>query len=202
MPQNYPYMTNPAKISKFLQHAQTAKVPSRVTLQYLLSAGFKSKNDRPLIPIMKFIGFLDSSAAPTKMWQAYRDPKQAPGVLAEALKIGYSDLFAMYEDACQRDDATLESFFSSQTSVGKATIRYMVQTFKAICKLADFSMIVAEMPSIKPVEVSPLPQKAEPVVRVSPGLQLNVEIHIAADTADEKIETILKNMKKYLLSNE
>ena len=202
MPQNYPYMSNPAKIPKFFEHVQSAKIPQRITYQYLASAGFRSKNDRPLIPIIKFLAFLDSSGSPTKVWRAYRDRSRAPGVLAKAIMTGYSDLFAMYGDAYQKDDATLESFFSSQTSVGKATIRYMVQTFKVVCKLADFSAVVEEIPGIEPAEVTPLPEKAEAAIRVSPGLQLNVEIHIAADTSDEKIETIFKNMKKNLLSNE
>jgi hypothetical protein len=42
----------------------------------------------------------------------------------------------------------------------------------------------------------------KPAVDVTPKLQLNIEIHIAADTPDEKIETIFRNMKKYLLTNE
>jgi len=39
-------------------------------------------------------------------------------------------------------------------------------------------------------------------VKVEPKIQLNIEIHIAPDTPDDKIETIFKNMKKYLLPNE
>jgi len=39
-------------------------------------------------------------------------------------------------------------------------------------------------------------------VEIERGLQLNIAIHIAADMSEEKIETIFKNMKKYLLPNE
>ncbi len=123
-------------------------------------------------------------------------------MLAKGILTGYSDLFAMYGDAHQRDDATLESFFSSQTSVGKATIRYMVLVFKTLCKLADFSAVVEEMPEVEASEAVPSSPRTGATIRVSPSLQLNVEIHIAADTSDDKIETIFKNMKKYLLSNE
>ena len=42
----------------------------------------------------------------------------------------------------------------------------------------------------------------ESYVNVVPNLQLNIEIHIAADTSPDQIETIFKNMKKYLLANE
>jgi hypothetical protein len=47
---------------------------------------------------------------------------------------------------------------------------------------------------IPPTDIIP------PTVDVSPKLQLNIEIHIAAETPDDKIEIIFKNMKKYLLS--
>ncbi len=39
-------------------------------------------------------------------------------------------------------------------------------------------------------------------VKIAPNLQLNIEIHIGADTPDDKIEEIFKNMKKYLLTDE
>ncbi|MEW6718637.1 MAG: hypothetical protein AB1345_14195 [Chloroflexota bacterium] len=45
------------------------------------------------------------------------------------------------------------------------------------------------------------PIRTKPSLDISPRLQLNIEIHIAADTSDEKIETIFKNMRKYLLSD-
>lgn len=39
-------------------------------------------------------------------------------------------------------------------------------------------------------------------VDIVPKLQLNIEIHIAADAPEDKIETIFRNMRKYLLRNE
>lgn len=45
------------------------------------------------------------------------------------------------------------------------------------------------------------PTRTKPSLDISPRLQLNIEIHIAADTSDESIETIFKNMRKYLLSD-
>ena len=200
--QTFPYMTNPAKTKTFLEHVQTAKVPPKVTFNYLESAGFKSKNDRPLITIMKFIGFLDSSGVPAGAWRSYRDPKRSKAVLAGAIRAGYSDLFAMYEDAFSKDNEMLRSYFSSKTDVGKSTIDYIVLTFKTLCKYADFGTAPAVAPVPKPTVSLPLPEEATPEVKITPHLQLNIEIHIAADTSDDKIETIFKNMKKYLLTNE
>jgi hypothetical protein len=199
--QTFPYMTNPAKIRLFLDHIQTAKRPPKVTHKYLESAGFKSKNDRPLVTVMKFLGFLDSSGVPTNVWQHYRDPKRAKSVLAEAIRTGYGDLFGMYEAPFGKDDGTLQSYFSSKTEVGKSTVNYIALTFKTLCKLADFEAVPVKISSPEPT-VTPTREEVAPKVKVAPSLQLNIEIHIAADTPDDKIKTIFKNMKEYLLPNE
>jgi len=123
--QTFPYMANPAKTKRFLDHIQTAKKPQKVTYKYLESAGFASKNDRPLIGVMRSLGFLDSSNAPTNVWQSYRDPNRSKGVLAEAIRTAYSDFFAMYDDAFSKDDGALRSYFSSKTDVGKSTINLL-----------------------------------------------------------------------------
>ncbi len=199
---SFPYLTNAAKIKPFLDHIQNAKVPTKITYNYLELAGFKSKNDRPIVSLMKYLGFLDNSGIPTDRWRRYRDRKNSETVLAEAIKTGYSDLFGMYDDAYNKDNETLHSYFSSATNVGKSTVDYIVLAFKTLCKYADFESISAVTTKAK-AEIPVLSINEEkPGVKISPSLQLNIEIHIAADTTDDKIETIFKNMRKYLLSNE
>lgn len=39
-------------------------------------------------------------------------------------------------------------------------------------------------------------------VNFSPNLQLNIQIHIDANTSEEKIEVLFKNMRKYLIDND
>ncbi len=76
----------------------------------------------------------------------------------------------------------------------------MLTTFKAFCDLADFSdAIVVEEPTR---EFKGLEGEEKRRVKVEPRIQVNVEIHIAADTPDEKIEAIFRNMRQYLLPNE
>lgn len=60
-----------------------------------------------------------------------------------------------------------------------------------------------EKPKKKDVEppVSPAPPSSTPTpLTVEAGLQVNVEIHIAADAKPATIEEIFKNMRKYLMS--
>jgi hypothetical protein len=67
--------------------------------------------------------------------------------------------------------------------------------------------------STKPVESSDSPAPpserlgvpsggASPVVSMSPGIHVNIEIHIAADASSQVIEDIFKNMRRYVLSRD
>ena len=57
----YIYMSNPARIRELLEKIQSTGVPPKLTGQTLESLGFKSSNDRPLIKIMKGLGFISSN---------------------------------------------------------------------------------------------------------------------------------------------
>ena len=205
---SFPYMTNPAKTKILLDHVQTAKVPTKVTYNYLEAAGFKSKNDRPLITIMKFIGFLDSSGATTVVWRSYRDPKRSKAVLAEAIRAGYSDLFAMYEDAFGKDNETLRSYFSSKTDVGKSTIDYIVLTFKTLCKYSDFEVTPVIAPTPKLSVPLSSPDEITPEVKVThtptltAGLTVNINVQLTLPATDDETvyDKLFSSLKNNLLS--
>ena len=69
MAANFPYMTNPAALKKFLVEAPAMGVPEKVTLAYLKGAGFTSTNDRPIVPALKFLGLVGSDGVPTAVWR-------------------------------------------------------------------------------------------------------------------------------------
>jgi hypothetical protein len=96
MPADFPYLTNPSSLRKFLEKIRTVGAPEKVTIAYLELLGFKSTNDRPIIPALKFLGFVDTSGTPKENWQKYRPRETAGAVLAVAVRTAYSDLFAIY----------------------------------------------------------------------------------------------------------
>jgi len=65
---DFPYSPHAANVKRFLDHVQKAGVPEKVTLNYLKKVGFKSSNDRYILGILKFLGFVDASGTPTKTW--------------------------------------------------------------------------------------------------------------------------------------
>src|SRR6267143_621267 len=133
-----PYTPQPASIPRFLQHIQSAGVPTKVTQVYLVGVGFKTSNDRYLIAILKAIDFVDTGGVPTERWRSYRDKAKAAGVLAASIRHAYPELFETYPDAYRKDDEALRNFFSSRTDLGESTLGLAVRTFKALCEKANF----------------------------------------------------------------
>lgn len=199
----FPYTPSPKNVTDFFNKMKSIGVPEdKVTTNSIKQYGFTSSNDRYLIGVLKFIGFLSSDSLPTERWQDYRSASKRGSTMAQAIREAYSGLFRTYGDAHKKEEGTLKDYFSFNTKAGDKTVEFMLKTFKNLCALADFEVAPAVAPVPELAVSPPLPEEVTPEVKITPRLQLNIEIHIAADTSDDKIETIFKNMKKYLLTNE
>jgi hypothetical protein len=155
---------------------------------------------------MKFIGFVDSSGIPTKLWQAYRNKSQSSKVLAAALRAAYKTLFATYPDANRKDNEALRNFFSSHTSVAENTVTLMVRTFKVMAEMGNFDSPDegAEVDEPEPEAEEKGGSGAAVVKRkvVTNGMTVNVNIQLqipATDKADV-YDSFFAAMKKHLLS--
>lgn len=203
MADNYPYHVNTAQVKKFLEHIPTAGVPDKITFKYLESVGFTSSNDRSIITILKFIGFISSSGVPTDIWRAYRNKARSKKILAAALVKSYSTLFTTYPDAQRKDNEALRNFFSGHTSVSEGTISYMVRTFKTMADMGDFSGTLPEVDTDSGDEEE---QRAIAVKRrVTTGasemtVNINIQLQIPATDKAETYDNFFAAMKKHLLS--
>lgn len=207
MADNYPYHVNTANVKKFLEHIQSAGVPPKVTFQYITSVGFKSKNDRAILTVLKFIGFVDNSGVPTELWRAYRNKSQSKKVLAGTLKKAYRTLFDTYPDANRKDNEALRNFFSSHTSVAENTITLMVRTFKTLADMGDFESPIETLPDVE-VENDEQEERSDAVVKrkVVTGstngmtVNINIQLQIPATDKADVYDSFFAAMKKHLLS--
>ena len=133
----YPYTLKTGSLKKFVQDIPSTGLPQKVTIQYLESLGLKSKNDRSIIPVLKFLKFLDDAGNPTERYKHYRDRSKSKKVLGTAIQEAYASLFRQYSDADKKDNQTLQNYFSTQTGLGKKAVSLTVDTFKALCSIAD-----------------------------------------------------------------
>lgn len=207
-----PYIVKTSAIPSFLAHMKSAQVPDKVTQRYLESAGFTSKNERALMGIFKSLGFLSSSGTPTDRWTGYRGAK-GKAVLAQAIRETYSGLFAMYPDAHRKDDEALTNWIRTNTTYSADVVRRAVSTFKTLVEEADFS---SDPPVIEdigdtiqlPTPVAPLVQAPSPGPRPSsfstgvPGININVQLELAATDNAEIYDAFFAAMKKHLFGDD
>jgi len=197
----FPYTPNPASLEKFLATIQSIGRPQKVTQKWLTGIGYKSSNDRYILPILKALGFIDGSGTPLERWMAYRNKEQSRGVLARAIKEAYPSLFETYPDAYRKDDEALRNFFSTHTTVGEKAISFIVRTFKALVLLADFEtpIDVSAASYVQPAQSANLPLAQQPTTR-GINLTLNIQLQLPATDDASIYEKLFEAMKKHLMS--
>ena len=201
----YPYISKPTSLKDFLEKISRLAVPDKITQQTLASLGYKSKNDRPIISILKFIGFLNSDGAPNDNYVNFRAKEQSKTIMAKCLKSAYSELFALYEDANKRTTEELRDFFSTRTKIGDFALTLTVNTFKTLCEFADFETIIQEeKQNHGEEEKGKEPKGHQPLTQLPQGLAVNMNIQITLPiTDDAKVyENIFKAIREQLFRKE
>jgi hypothetical protein len=207
---DFPYTPNPASLRRFFENMPATGIPNKVTLQVLESLGFKSKNDRYILPVLKSLKFVDDSGVPTAAWQRYRHTGQSSAVMASAIRTAYSDLFRTYPDANQKDNEALRNYFSSHSKSGQAVLNLIVRTFKTLCELSDFEGTPAE--SAEAEEIVEIPGangrnsslKTSKVPKYESGLTVNINIALQLQATDDAsvYDKFFAAMKKHLINAE
>lgn len=197
----YPYTTVTGKIEPLLDKIREVGVPTKATVKWLKSVGFTSSNDSGLLPVLRYIGFIDQSGAPTSIWKNYRGSDHKK-VLASAMREGYAELFAVYPDANARSAPELEHVVSTSTNAGKQAITKTVRTFQNLCKKADFSASGGGAAPDKPQPPAASPANVAAAgagsTQASPSLHIDIQVHISPDATSDQIEKIFESMAKHL----
>jgi len=201
----YPYILNTGSLKKFLENIPKIGTPPKITQPDLPQLGFKSHADRPIVPILKFIGFLDDANAPTQNYRDFKVANKAGAVMASALQKAYADLFAIYPDACERDDKLLKDFFTPTTDAGEQVVVQTVATFKVLCGSANFKAVIKEEKGKGEEEHKGKAGGEEGKgAQTTAGVTINLNIQLALPaTEDAKVyENIFKALRDNLLARD
>ncbi len=194
---DFPYTPHPATLKKFFAHIQSAGVPEKVSIKYLETVGFKTKNDRYIIGVLKFLGFVDSNGIPTELWSQYRNRSNAMTALAGAIQSKYNDLFQTYPDAYRKDNEALRNYFSPHTTVAESTLGLIVSTFKVLCELANFEGVE----SIQHKGTGGKPSGGQPPLPPQlPVVNINIQLQLPATDDATIYDKLFAALKKHLLS--
>jgi hypothetical protein len=203
-----PYVINTGKLGSYLETIQTVGVPDKASTSWLASVGYKSSNDRYAASFLKDLGFADSSGTPTEVWLNYRHKNEGPKVLAAAIRSAYEGLFKTYPNADEKDSEAVRNWMRTHApKASPTTIDRAVNTFRELCKHADFSGDPAishdSAPSEQAASGVQTPALSAVVSKGAPPggvvINLNVELQLPSSASAEDYENFFAAMRKHLI---
>jgi hypothetical protein len=196
-------------------------IPGIVTDGYLATVlEMKANSARAnVLPFLKTLGIIDDDGKTGERAKQWRDDGRYPLVCKEILKDVYpQELLDAVTEATQRDQA--ESWFANATAAGAAAVGRMAALYMVLLE-ADPSKQAdqdkgglakkREQPASKAVkksiaaaqsqvarEVIPGVGNISPQTPHTPGININLEIHISADSTPDQIDAIFLSMAKHI----
>jgi hypothetical protein len=203
----YPLYVNAyGKIKKMLLEIKTASVPTKFNQDYLDTVlGFKSSNDRALIPLLKRIGFLNPANEPTASFKNFRDSNLSGSVMAEAIKLAYPEHYKSNEFAHKLSKEEFTNLTKRLTGSSDEDQRLpsVTGTFFVLKEFADFEK---EKPSPKEYEkakkTEPDSEKPKPPRSKELGISYTINLNLPATTNIEVFNSIFKSLKEHLLEDD
>jgi Family of unknown function (DUF5343) len=196
------YLTVAGNIKPILEDVQKAGVPAKFTYDFLKQLGHPSSANRPAIGVLKAIGFLTDSGAPTDRYRRFKDPKLAGAAMAEGIREGYADVFTVDQQAYLLNTTELTGIFSRLSDKGDAVNRKMASTFKVLAELADFQAPL--VPQTADEEVPPHEERGEAPsmeverIRGAIALRHDVHVHLPVTTDINVYDAIFRSLRENL----
>jgi Family of unknown function (DUF5343) len=214
MPAQLPYMVAPGLIPKILTKIEEAKRPDRFTQDFLgTKLGHASGSAKPIIPLLKRMGFLNSDGSPTAIYDQFRNSDTQGAAVAQGIRNAYAELFERNKYAGDLPKDKLKSLIMEVTGGAHddRTVEATLSTFTKLKELADFD---ADPKSANQSEGKLVPAATGDGARLIPeaqqrvaaevesvGLNLAYTINIVLPetTNPEVFNSIFKSLKDNLL---
>lgn len=204
-----PFLNSTGLIGKIFEKIQQAKVPPRYTTDFQTTVlGFGSGSARPFIPFLKRLSFIQSDGTPTDFYTRFRNADSSGAAMAEAMRVGFADIFQKNEFANDLSDDKLKNLVVEVTGKepSDGTVGAIVGSFKACKQLADFEGAdAAKKERILPLHQSKSLVKHEPAKQAS-NLDLRIgytiNINLPETTNVDVYNAIFASIKQNLLQND
>lgn len=197
---DYPYMLSNNKIEPIVAKIQQAARPAKFTIEVLRTLGFTSTNDRAFIPLFKKLGFLLDDGTPSALYDQLKDSTSTKTILGAQIKELYAELYAINTEIHKASEADIKGAISRVTGKDAEGVGRIYNTFKALCKIATFSV---EQPIAAVAdEVEKQPTTVVEFAGTQPRLSefhYNIQIHLPATNDISVYNAIFKSLKDNLL---
>ncbi len=140
MPVQLPYLSSYKNVPTIFEKIASAKVPETFTHNFLQNTlGLKNTSDRPLIPFLRNLGFIDASGKPTSEYNLLKGAElQRRIAIAEGIRKAYKPLFESDENAWEQSGEKLRGLVSQVAGTDEDMTARIANTFAAVARLGDF----------------------------------------------------------------
>ena len=197
------YVQAITRVPELFRQIQDAQVPESVTQQLLKDWGFTSSADRAFLPLLKSLGFLTPDGKTTNQYKDYRDNSRSKGVMADALRDAYSEVFLIKSNPTTSDSSAITGKFKSYHSTSDNVAGLMTKTFFSLLALADLGQV--NKPPVIQQDVSESASNGNgealadrPLSGPPAGLHYNIQVHLPATKDVEVYNAIFKSLKEHL----
>tara|TARA_Y100001949_G_C15988380_1_gene331639 strand:- start:3689 stop:4333 length:645 start_codon:yes stop_codon:yes gene_type:complete len=208
------YLVTTRNVEPFFNSLISARAPEVFTQKFLESLEFKSTNDRLYIGLLKSLGFLEESGAPTTRYYEFMDQGQSKKVMAQAVMDAYEDLFNVYTEANNLTVDEVKNKLKTLTQGKHSDKVYglMANTFKALVDYANWDSKEGKSKNTSKKEQEPqkIASPTLPVAEVGDpksnekslsglGLHYNIQIHLPESRDPAVYDALFKSLKDHLL---
>ena len=209
MAASLPYLPSYKNVGRLFSSIASAQVPESFSQSYLSQTlGLKASSDRPLIPMLRALGFIDHSGRPTPDYRQLKNRTLARTAIGMAIRKAYAPLFAANESAHALTGEELRGLIAQVAGTDEEMTKRIAYTFSALVKEADLSKkrVTPNEPSADDEshsgedEGDPESTKARPS---KPGLgtlrsefHYNLQIHLPANGTEETYLNIFNALRR------
>lgn len=209
-----PYMLAPSVMLKIFDKITEARRLERFTQDFLeTKLGQSGGSARPIIPLLKRMGFLASDGTPTSRYDQYRNVHTSKIAIAEGMKEAFSDIFDrnVYAYSMERSKLTALIVEITGSTKDDRTTKAAAGTFTALNDLADFE---SDGISESQIDASVSEENLDVLQVASPSSAINsnpengqvdfrvgytINLNLPETSDPEVFNAIFKSLKEHLL---
>lgn len=196
-----PYLNSYKNVGKLFDKIGAAAKPEAFTHRFLTDTlGLKSATtDRPLIPLLRTLGFIDSAGKPTADYNLLKNPAKRGAAIATAIRKAYKPLFDANENAHNLSGAELRGVIAQVAGTDGSMTSKIAGTFNALAKSADFSGDgVADAREETKKDDNGKGEKKDSITKsgLRPEFHYNFQVHLPSNGTEETYLNIFNALRK------
>ncbi|MCQ8185270.1 DUF5343 domain-containing protein [Parvularcula maris] len=210
MTQKLPYLSSPGSVRKGFEAIISAPTPPKVSQDFVKTKlGIKGGPGDQLTAFFKKIGFAAADGTPTDLYRKFRNKTTRGWAAAEAIRIGYDELYQYNEFMHELDPEELKGLILEVTGQAEDA-RSVPLTLSTIANLKDYAAFDSENPASAEMEETGSEVNNDigtiiPQTRVGSSNRINlsytINLNLPATSDISVFNAIFKSLKENLLKD-